>query len=200
MDELLPLNKSGINDWFGWGVTIVDGIDTAIVMNLTDIVAEQLAFIEKIDFSTTPDGPVEIFDVNIRYLGGLLSAYDLLKSGLFPANYPQSQIDALLKQATILADKIAYGFDSPTGLAASNVDFTNNTPVFGTYTVEPTNITYNATNTASTGTFILEWARLSDLTGNETYRQLTERAESWLVNPSPPPTFPNLVGTEFGKT
>lgn len=30
-DELLPLNASYINDWYGWGVTIVDGIDTAIV-------------------------------------------------------------------------------------------------------------------------------------------------------------------------
>ena len=197
MDELLPLNKSGINDWYGWGVTIVDGIDTAIVMNLTDIVQEQLAFIETIDFTTTPYGPVEIFDTNIRYVGGLLSAYDLLKSGLFPNNYPESQIDALLSQAVTLADKIAFGFDSPTGLAASNVNFTSDTPVFGTYTVSGTGVTYNATNTASTGTFILEWARLSDLTGNETYRRLTERAESYLVNPSPAPVYPGLVGTEF---
>lgn len=131
MDDLLPLNKSGINDWFGWGVTIVDGIDTAIVMNLTDIVAEQLAFIETIDFTYTPDGPVEIFDTNIRYVGGLISAYDLLKSGLFPANYPQSQIDALLSQAVSLADKIAYGFMTPTGLASSNVNFSSNEPVYG---------------------------------------------------------------------
>lgn len=166
-------------------------------MNLTDIVAEQLAFIETIDFTTTPDGPVEIFDTNIRYVGGLLSAYDLLKSGLFPSNYPESQINALLSQAVTLADKIAYGFESPTGLAASNVNFTSNTPVFGTYTIAATNTTYNSTNTASTGTFVLEWARLSDLTGNETYRQLTERAESYLVNPSPSPVYPGLVGTQF---
>lgn len=166
-------------------------------MNLTEIVAEQLAFIEKIDFTTTTYGPVEIFDVSIRYIGGLLSAYDLLKSGLFPNNYPASQVDALLSQAASLADKIAYAFNSPTGLAASNVNFTSNEPVFGTYTVASTNVTYNATNTASTGTFVLDWARLSDLTGNETYRQLTERAESYLVNPSPAPVYPGLDGTEF---
>lgn len=196
-DELLPLNASGVNNWFGWGVTVVDAIDTAIVMNLTDIVAQQLAFIQKIDFTTTTYGPVEIFDVSIRYLGGLLSAYDLLHSGLFPNNYPADQVEALLTQAQTLADKIAFGFGSPTGLASSNVNFTTNQAVFGTYTLEPSNVTYNATNTASTGTFILDWYRLSDLSGNQTYRALTDRAESYLVNPNPAPVYPGLIGTEF---
>jgi len=197
MDELQPLNSSGVNNWYGWGVTPVDAIDTAIVMNLTDVVQEQLAFIQKINFDTTTYGPVEIFDTSIRYLGGLIAAYDLLKSGQFPNTYDQAQVSALLSQAVSLADKIAFGFNSPTGLASTNVAFNNNTPVFGTYTVEATNTTYNSTNTASTGTFILEWFRLSDLTGNETYRELTERAESYLVNPSPAPVYPGLVGTQF---
>lgn len=194
-DELLPLSASYQDNWYGWGVTIVDGIDTAIVMNLTDIVAQQLAFIETIDFNTTPYGPVEIFDTSIRYLGGLLSAYDLLKSGQFYNNYPQAQINALLTQAISLADKIAFGFNTPTGLSSANVNFTADTPVYGTYTIG--NTTYNATNTASGGTFILDWFRLSDLTGNETYRLLTERAENYFINPSPAPVYPGLVGTEF---
>jgi mannosyl-oligosaccharide alpha-1,2-mannosidase len=55
-DELLPLTLSGINDWFGWGVTVVDAIDTAVVMGLTDVVEQQLAYIQKIDFDTTAYG------------------------------------------------------------------------------------------------------------------------------------------------
>jgi mannosyl-oligosaccharide alpha-1,2-mannosidase len=110
-------------------VTIVDGIDTAIVMNLTDIVSLMLAHIQTVDFSTTPDGNVEMFDVTIRYLGGLLSSYDLLKSGQFYNDYPADQIEALLSQATVLADKLAYGFLTPSGMAAVDVDFTTNTPV-----------------------------------------------------------------------
>lgn len=199
-DELLPLTKSYTNNWYGWGVTIVDGIDTAIVMNLTEIVATQLAYISTIDFNTTPYGPVEIFDTNIRYVGGLLSAYDLLKSGLFPSTYDQAQVDALLSQAASLADKLAYGFNTPSGINAADVDFTTNIPVEATYTVSSTGETYNSTNTASAGTFILEWFRLSDLTGNETYRQIVERAESYLVNPSPAPVYPGLVGTQFDTT
>jgi mannosyl-oligosaccharide alpha-1,2-mannosidase len=196
-DELQPLNASGVDNWFGWGVTIVDAIDTAIIMDLRDVVAKQLAFIQTIDFNTTPYGPVEIFDVSIRYLGGLIAAYDLLKSGQFYNDYPQDQIDALLSQAVSLANKIAYGFDSPTGLASTNVNFTSDEPVFGTYTVAATNVTYNSTNTASTGTFILDWFRLSDQSGNQSYRQLSERAESYLVNPDPAPVFPGLIGTQF---
>lgn len=49
-DQLLTLTNTCANDIFGWGATIVDGIDTAIVMNLTDIVTRQLAFISQIDF------------------------------------------------------------------------------------------------------------------------------------------------------
>lgn len=179
----------------------MDGIDTAIIMNLTDVVAKQLSYISTIDFNTTSTGPVEIFDTNIRYLGGLLSSYDLLNSGLFPASaYDQADIKALLSQAVTLADKIAYGFNTPSGLASVDVDFTTDTPVEGTYTISATGVTYNSTNTASAGTFLLEWYRLTDLTGNTTYRDLVDRGEAPLVNPNPAPVYPGLVGTQFDTT
>ncbi len=50
-DDLNPLSNTCDQDLFGWGASIIDGIDTAIVMNLTDIVKSQLAQIAKIDFS-----------------------------------------------------------------------------------------------------------------------------------------------------
>ncbi|KAF3768668.1 family 47 glycoside hydrolase [Cryphonectria parasitica EP155] len=200
-DELQPLSETATNDWYGWGVTIVDGIDTAIVMNLTDVVAKQLSFISTVDFSTTSYGDVEVFDTNIRYLGGLLSSHDLLKSGLFPtASYDEADIDALLSQAVVLADKLAYSFDTPSGIASVDLNFISDTPVEGTYTVTATGVTYNSTNTASAGTFLLEWYRLSDLTGNATYRHLVDRGEYPLVHPSPAPVYPGLVGTQFDTT
>lgn len=59
----------------GWGVTVVDALDTAVVMGHTRIVHKMLDHIEKIDFSTTakPDDSISLFESNIRYLGGLLS-------------------------------------------------------------------------------------------------------------------------------
>lgn len=168
-------------------------------MNLTDIVAKMLGAIQIIDFTTTPDGNVEMFDVTIRYLGGLLSSYDLLTSGQFYNDYPADQIAALLSQATVLADKLAYGFGTPSGLSAVDVDFSTNTPVEGSYTA-PNGVTYNSTNTASAGSFLMEWYRLAALTGNTTYRTLVDTGEALLTNPSPPPTYPGLVGTQYDTT
>lgn len=44
---------------------------------------------------------------------------------------------------------------------------------------------------------MLEWTRLSDLTGNTTYAQLSQKGESYLLNPQPASgqPFPGLVGT-----
>lgn len=50
-DQILTLTNTCADDIFGWGATIVDGIDTAILMNLTDIVEQQLAHIASIDFT-----------------------------------------------------------------------------------------------------------------------------------------------------
>lgn len=50
-DDLLPITHNGTNDLFGWGASVVDGIDTAIVMGLTDIVEQQLKHIASIDFT-----------------------------------------------------------------------------------------------------------------------------------------------------
>jgi mannosyl-oligosaccharide alpha-1,2-mannosidase len=198
-DELQPLTKTGTNDWYGWGVTIVDGLDTAVIMELKDEVTKMLAWISTVDFATTPDGDVEMFDITIRYLGGLLSSYDLLKSGQFYNDYDSDQIDALLSQAKVLADKLAYGFLTPTGIAAGYVDFTANVPVEETYTAS-NGVTYYSTNTASAGSFLIEWYRLAALTGNTTYRSLVDKGEAYLVNPTPAPTYPGLVGTQFDTT
>jgi mannosyl-oligosaccharide alpha-1,2-mannosidase len=141
--------------------------------------------------------PVEIFDTSIRYLGGLIAAYDLINSGQFPNTYDKAQVHALLTQAQSLANKIAFGFNTPSGIASTYVNFTSDQPVYATYTVGATNQTYNATNTASAGSFILEWFRLADISGNQSYRYLTERGEAPLVNPSPLPAYPGLDGTEF---
>lgn len=59
----------------GWGVTVVDALDTAIVMNSLKIVQPMLDHIAKIDFTTTAEEnySISLFETNIRYLGGLLS-------------------------------------------------------------------------------------------------------------------------------
>lgn len=58
---------------------------------------------------------------------------------------------------------------------------------------------------ATIGSLVLEWTRLSDLTGNTTYTDLTQKAESYLLNPQSMPgvvgePFPGLVGSNIDIT
>ena len=62
----------------GWGASAVDALSTAIVMGNKDAVSKILDHIMTIDFSETSD-EVSLFETTIRYLGGMLSGYDLLK-------------------------------------------------------------------------------------------------------------------------
>jgi mannosyl-oligosaccharide alpha-1,2-mannosidase len=46
-------------------------------MDIPEVVDQILDFIPKIDFTKSKD-PVDLFETTIRYLGGMLSAYELL--------------------------------------------------------------------------------------------------------------------------
>lgn len=200
-DSIFVVNNTCINDFGGWGVTIVDGMDTAILMNLTDIVTAQLAHVAAIDF-TTSDGkqPVSAFETTIRYLGGLLSSYDILKSGYVePGTYNEEHVEALLQQATILADQLQPRFDTPTGLPAESLFWNNKTYPTDTFVNDINNVTYNSSNAAVCGTIILEYYRLSDLTGDPSYRETADRAEQYLVTFGDyQPAYPYLVGSAVG--
>ena len=80
-DELRPVSKS-YSEWFGIGLTIIDSLDTMLLMNLReefqearDWVAKSLTFEKNVD--------VNLFETTIRVLGGLLSAYHLSQDDLF---------------------------------------------------------------------------------------------------------------------
>lgn len=49
---------------------------------------------------------------------------------------------------------------------------------------------------------VLEWTHLSDITGDTTYADLSQKAESYLLNPRPASSepFPGLVGTNINIT
>lgn len=99
----------------------------------------------------------------------LLGAYDLLKSGQFPYPYNQEHVEALLSQAKTLATLISPVFDTATGLPAAQADFSTGKPVQSPTTID--GVEYNVTNCATGGTMILEYSRLSDLTGDESFRR-----------------------------
>lgn len=76
-DEVSPITGSGRDTFGGWGATLVDALDTLWIMGLEDEFELALKQVAKIDFTTTTLPKIPVFETTIRYLGGLLGAYDL---------------------------------------------------------------------------------------------------------------------------
>ncbi|KAJ7876397.1 glycoside hydrolase family 47 protein [Mycena leptocephala] len=160
-DELLPISKSFQDDLGGWGATIVDAMSTMLVMGQTDLFNEAVNFSSHIDFSVAPaGGTVSVFETTIRFVGGLLSAYEL--SG--------EQHPILLTKAKEVADKLAFAWVGNNDLPFGHIDFSDNTPEIA------------VTNIAEAGTLSLEWVTLSKFTGNATYSDLTAKSVEHIAN------------------
>ena len=102
-----------------------------------------------------------------------------------------SKVDALLQQSVNLANNLSYAFDTRSGVPYNNLYFANRSN-----DGSPTN------GLATVGTLVLEWTRLSDLTGDDIYAALTQKAESYLLSPRPASSepWPGLVGTNINIT
>ncbi|KAF5593834.1 class I alpha-mannosidase 1B [Fusarium pseudoanthophilum] len=188
-DTLLPISKTYEDDRNGWGATAVDGLSTAIIMEDAEIVDKILRQIMLTDFTVTvvPDQPISLFETTIRYLGGLLSAYDLLSGSYKHLATDIYLRNNLLKAAIILADRLSIAFDTPSGIPDDEIIFNPKLRRFG-----------NIDNSITCfGTLVLEWTRLSDLTGNQTYAKLAQRAQDHLIHPKTKQSFtlPGLIGT-----
>ncbi|CAE6430564.1 unnamed protein product [Rhizoctonia solani] len=169
-DSLAPLNKTFIDDRNGWGATIVDAMSTMKIMGLEDLFAEAVEFSSKIDFSRskTPDN-VSLFETTIRYLGGLISAYEL----------GGKKDRALIDRAQDVGNKLSHGWQGNNDFPYNNLNFTSDVPV-----IEESGI-------AVAGTLILEWAKLAEYTGNKTYLELAEKSMRRIgTNDSPLPGLP----------
>ncbi|KAF4122118.1 mannosyl-oligosaccharide alpha-1,2-mannosidase [Geosmithia morbida] len=188
-DTLMPLNNTFLNDRNRWGVTAIDALTTAIVLEDEESVNQILDFVPTIDFTTTAEpGDISLFETNIRFFGGLLSAYDLLSEPRYAKLVRDgSHVGACLDQARSLADSLKFAFDTPTGIPDPVVRLNPDRRRSGA----------TVNNVAEAGTLILEWTRLSDLTGDRQYADLARRAESYLISPKPASAepWPGLTGT-----
>ena len=151
-DELLPLSKS-YKDWYKESLllTPMDAFGTMKIMGLYKEAKEDKELIlSKLSFDK--DMSVQFFEVNIRLLGGLLSAYQLDGDKRF------------LDLAIDLANRLMPAFNSPTGMPYRFVNL-------------KTGATSDSiSNPAEIGTLVLEWGTLSKITGNDIYYQKAKRA------------------------
>ncbi|GLB38849.1 putative glycosyl hydrolase 47 family protein [Lyophyllum shimeji] len=109
-DELLAVSGGKSNKFNGWGVTLLDSLDTMWMMGLEEEFAEAVQVVAAQNF-TTGSSYAPFFETVIRYLGGLLSAYAL------------SGEPILLSRADDLGTLLLPVFDAtPSGFPAYSVN------------------------------------------------------------------------------
>lgn len=155
-DELMPLSGKGRHSFSGWAAQLVDALDTLWIMGLEDDFYLAVQEVAVTDWARTRDGkPINLFEVTIRYLGGLLSAYDL------------SQEPVLRAKAIELGDALYAAFDTPNRLPTLwlSLDQARTGGQEAELNIPP----------AAVGSLSLEFTRLSQITGDDKYYDATER-------------------------
>ena len=128
-----------------------------LLMGLTDEAADAKRLIlERLSFDQ--DVSVQVFEVTIRLLGGLLSAYEMDGDPRF------------LQLATDLGDRLLPAFRSPTGMPFRYVNLRTGA------TRDP------VSNPAEIGTLMLEFGTLARLTGRPVYYDTAKRAAEQLFD------------------
>ena len=157
-DELSPLDGGSARAFGGWAATLVDTLDTLWIMGMKEEFDEAVDAAKDIDFNSTSESMLNLFETTIRYLGGFLGAYDLT-GGTYPI---------LLQKATEVGDLLYCAFDTP-----------NRMPVTRWYWKQAfegaQQTAGTATLIAEIGSLTLEFTRLSQLTGNLKYYDAVKR-------------------------
>ncbi|KAI4595701.1 hypothetical protein KJ359_006692 [Pestalotiopsis sp. 9143b] len=149
-DALLPVSGGYRDQFSGWAATLVDALDTLWIMGLRTEFDEAVAAVAQIDFGKSTSDSVNTFETNIRYMGGLLAAYDLSKRPV------------LLAKAKELGDLLYGAFNTENRMPVDFISMEQAKSGAGLI-VEPSVVS------ASPGTLSLEMTRLSQVTGDPKY-------------------------------
>lgn len=112
-DEVAPQSGKWKDTFGGWAATLVDSLDTLWIMGMKEDFALAVQACEEIDFTTTEETEINVFETTIRYMGGFLAAYDI--SG---AKYP-----TLLAKAVEVGELLMSVFDTPNRMPISRWDW-----------------------------------------------------------------------------
>ncbi|KAJ2368342.1 hypothetical protein IW150_005434, partial [Coemansia sp. RSA 2607] len=167
-DELLPVSNKSNDKWGGWGVTLIDALDTLYIMELYDEFDQGVTHAVNVDFAKAKKGyTTPFFEMIIRSLAGLLTAYEM------------SLDRRLLDKAEQVGNVLLPAFNTSTGIPYPRVDVNAGQAVPA-----------NRVCLAEAGTVQLEYWKLSELTGNSIYHNAAQRVVDILDETEKP--YPGL--------
>ncbi|KHN48621.1 Putative alpha-mannosidase I MNS5 [Glycine soja] len=178
-DELKPISKTFTNslselgnlklehlpqDYNGSALTLIESLSSLVIMgNYTEFERAVLWLSENLTFDV--DARINLFECNIRVLGGLVSAH-LLASDSSKKFFQGAYKNQLLALAEDLGKRFLPAFNTPTGLPYAWINLK-----YGVMENETTE-----TSTSGCGSLILEMGALSKMTGDPIYESVALRA------------------------
>ncbi|KRF82175.1 mannosyl-oligosaccharide alpha-1,2-mannosidase IA isoform X1 [Drosophila virilis] len=185
-NELRPLSQrphsGSIFGSYDLGATIVDGLDTLYIMGLEKEYKEGRDWIERRFSLDNISAELSVFETNIRFVGGMLTLYAFTGDPLYK------------EKAQHIADKLLPAFQTPTGIPYALVN---------TKTGMAKNYGWASGGSSilsEFGTLHLEFAYLSDITGNPLYRERVQTIRQVLKEiEKPKGLYPNFLNPKTGK-
>lgn len=165
-DELSPISNQYRDPFCGWAATLVDSLDTLWIAGLKDEFDEAAKAVKDIDFTYTPKSAIPVFETTIRYLGGLLGAFDV--SGGKEGKYA-----ILLEKAVELSDILMGIFDTPNRMP---ILYYHWQPEYASQPHVASNV-----GMAELATLSLEFTRLAQLTNKAKYYDAVARITNALA-------------------
>ncbi|XP_017114958.1 mannosyl-oligosaccharide alpha-1,2-mannosidase IA isoform X3 [Drosophila elegans] len=185
-NELRPLSQrphsGSIFGSYDLGATIVDGLDTLYIMGLEKEYREGRDWIERKFSLDNISAELSVFETNIRFVGGMLTLYAFTGDPLYK------------EKAQHIADKLLPAFQTPTGIPYALVN--TKTGVAKNYGWA----SGGSSILSEFGTLHLEFAYLSDITGNPLYRERVQTIRQVLKEiEKPKGLYPNFLNPKTGK-
>ncbi|KAF2466488.1 seven-hairpin glycosidase [Lindgomyces ingoldianus] len=146
-DELEPITGGSKNPFGGWAATLIDALDTLWIMDLQEEFHSAMKDVAAIDFGRTDSERVNVFETNIRHLGGLLAAYEL------------SGEKILLQKAKEVGEMLYHAFDTPNRMPITRWDFHK-------AGAGKAQVADETVLVAEIGSLTMEFSRLSQLTND----------------------------------
>ncbi|KHJ30855.1 putative class i alpha-mannosidase protein [Erysiphe necator] len=162
-DEVGPLSGKEKDPFGGWAATLVDSLDTLWIMGMKDEFENAVLAATSIDFSTSQDGQINVFETTIRYLGGFLAAYDI--SG--------EKYESLLTKAKEIGELLIRSFDTPNRMPVARWNWKP-------YIDGIPQVASQRTLLSELGSLSLEFTRLSQLTGDPKFYDAIQRISNEL--------------------
>ncbi|XP_034135867.1 mannosyl-oligosaccharide alpha-1,2-mannosidase IA isoform X1 [Drosophila guanche] len=185
-NELRPLSQrphsGSIFGSYDLGATIVDGLDTLYIMGLENEYREGRDWIERKFTLDNISAELSVFETNIRFVGGMLTLYAFTGDPLYK------------EKAQHVADKLLPAFQTPTGIPYALVNTKSGVAKNYGWASGGSSIL------SEFGTLHLEFAYLSDITGNPLYRERVQTIRQVLKEiEKPKGLYPNFLNPKTGK-